>query len=64
MKVTYISAPRDFDVSPNDWQRDHIRNHTMQVIEGEPITRRTGILDKRGNPIIAIIETGPIGFGK
>jgi hypothetical protein len=37
---------------------------SMTVFEGERAERRTGLLDASGNPIVAIEETAPIGFGR
>lgn len=35
---------------------------TTTVIEAEPTSVRTGLLDRSGNDIYAVDEMGPIGF--
>ena len=37
---------------------------TTTVIEAEPTSIRTGLLDRSGNDIYAVDEMGPIGFVK
>ncbi len=59
----YTAVPRAmFAEDESKWHRADLREPTIYERESNSI--RTGILDVRGNPIMRIMETGPIGFGR
>lgn len=63
----YEIRPRAMWVQGEEPWRDDYRPPSapsVTVFEGERLERRTGLLDVRGNPIVSIEETAPIGFGR
>ena len=63
--IKYITVPKSFWVEdPKEWTRSEISPKTMAVFEEERCHRNTGILDVRGNPIVAVDEPNDIGFGR
>lgn len=63
----YIAiAPRPKAIEPQHvddgyWNRSQ---DAITVFESDGRARDTGLLDYRGNPIMSVENTGPIGFGK
>jgi len=65
MTVRYTSLPKTFwDEPPSQWARADIRASTMSVIATDPYQRDIGLLDSRGNKLVAVIDPNPIGFGQ
>lgn len=65
MATKYVSVTKAFwDESPSEWRRSDIRGTTMTVMATDPYERDTGLLDKRGNRIVALEAPNPIGFAR
>lgn len=59
--IRYIARPRAAFYD-EDQAHTFYRPETLVVFEPDDNSRKTGIVDVRGNPIYAVSEIGPIGF--
>lgn len=61
MTTRYVARPRlMFDGGDDQWHRADVSATT--VYERDDNSVKTGLIDVRGNPIMRITETEPIGF--
>lgn len=58
----YVTATRQPRSDEDDWWYDPTAGATITVHEPDTRAHPIGLIDKHGNPIMAVIEPDPIGY--